>query len=707
MTTAMPSRVRPGPSPHGSGGPNGSGAGAARLDSRCSRRVFRPGRDLHRGGVAGRRPTSRRAPGAVRLGSRSIAAVERGDADAGVVPIENMIEGSVSVTLDTLAFESELLIQREIDLPVSLNLCAQPGVALADVRTVVSFPHALAQCRGWLAKKLPAAEARSSHSTSDAAREVSRSKRRDLAAICNTLAAELLRPRRAGHRRGGPSRERDPLRARGPRHPRADRARQDVDRVLPAQGPSGLAARDPPGVRSPRREPHQGGVVARRSSGLGDYCFFIDCEGMSPTSWWPTRSATCGQARRGEVPRLVPGRRSGGGRAPSAAGHRRAAEEAAAGGSRPSPRRSGTRELIDLKRLRDEPEYRRGIERKRVRAGLIDEVLAVDETQRALATRSRRCGRARTRPSKEIGKAAAPTAPAKIEIAAKLKEELAAEEQVLQDADARLRELRVVDSRPRRRVGARRRRRRRRRDQEGRAPLAPRRARPRRVRRGDRLRRHRARGRGERLALRLHHGRGGAARARARQLRDGRWSSRTASRRWSRPRSCASARWRRPASSRPTARRSYDVDDGDLFLVGTSEVPLSALHRWRHVHSRRVAHRATPGYSSCFRREAGTYGKDTARHLPRAPVRQGRDVLVLRARRVVGRARAHPRDRGADHRRPRPAVPRGRTSRPAISARPRRRSSTSRRGCRRKGRTASSPRARTTPTTPLAGSARG
>ena len=120
-----------------------------------------------------------------------IAAVERHDADGGVVPIENMIEGSVSVTLDTLAFDSELLIQREIDLPVSLNLCAPAGVGLADVRTVVSFPHALAQCRGWLAKKLPAAEPRASHSTSDAAREVSRSKRRDLAAICNALAADL------------------------------------------------------------------------------------------------------------------------------------------------------------------------------------------------------------------------------------------------------------------------------------------------------------------------------------------------------------------------------------------------------------------------------------------------------------------------------------------------------------------------------------
>jgi prephenate dehydratase len=120
-----------------------------------------------------------------------IAAVERGDADGGVVPIENMIEGSVSVTLDTLAFDSELLVQREIDLPVSLNLCARPGVTLGDITSVVSFPHALAQCRGWLAKKLPAAEPRASHSTSDAAREVSKSKRTDIAAICNSLAADL------------------------------------------------------------------------------------------------------------------------------------------------------------------------------------------------------------------------------------------------------------------------------------------------------------------------------------------------------------------------------------------------------------------------------------------------------------------------------------------------------------------------------------
>ena len=42
----------------------------------------------------------------------------------------------VSVTLDTLVFERDLLIQREVDLPISLNLFAKPGTTLGDVTTV-------------------------------------------------------------------------------------------------------------------------------------------------------------------------------------------------------------------------------------------------------------------------------------------------------------------------------------------------------------------------------------------------------------------------------------------------------------------------------------------------------------------------------------------------------------------------------------------
>ncbi len=62
----------------------------------------------------------------------------------------------------------------------------------------------------------------------------------------------------------------------------------------------------------------------------------------------------------------------------------------------------------------------------------------------------------------------------------------------------------------------------------------------------------------------------------------------------------------------PTDRAQvYEVDGGELFLVGTSEVPLSALHRGEILDANGLPRRYA-GISSCFRREAGTYGKDTA-----------------------------------------------------------------------------------------------
>jgi prephenate dehydratase len=207
-----------------------------------------------------------------------LAAVERGDADGGVVPIENMIEGSVSVTLDTLAFDSDLLIQREIDLPVSLNLCAKPGVALAGVKRVVSFPHALAQCRGWLGKKLPGVEQRASHSTSDAARDVAKSKRADTAAICNSLAAELYGLQ--------------VIATDVEDHPENQTRFVVVGRGVPA--PTG---HDKTSIVCFQRDDRPGSLLAilqefaarainltklesrPTKRGLGDYCFFIDCEG--------------------------------------------------------------------------------------------------------------------------------------------------------------------------------------------------------------------------------------------------------------------------------------------------------------------------------------------------------------------------------------------------------------------------------------------
>jgi prephenate dehydratase len=112
-----------------------------------------------------------------------ITAVEKREVDLGIVPIENSIEGSVTVTLDTLAFDTELLVQREVDLPVSLHLSARPGTKLEDITTVVSHPNPLGQARMWMARNLPNATPVAANSTAEAAQQVAKSRRKGQASI--------------------------------------------------------------------------------------------------------------------------------------------------------------------------------------------------------------------------------------------------------------------------------------------------------------------------------------------------------------------------------------------------------------------------------------------------------------------------------------------------------------------------------------------
>jgi seryl-tRNA synthetase len=58
------------------------------------------------------------------------------------------------------------------------------------------------------------------------------------------------------------------------------------------------------------------------------------------------------------------------------------------------------------------------------------------------------------------------------------------------------------------------------------------------------------------------------------------------------------------------AENVYRIEKDDVYLVGTSEVPLAAMHMDEILPADKLPMRYA-GYSSCFRREAGTYGKDT------------------------------------------------------------------------------------------------
>jgi prephenate dehydratase len=114
-----------------------------------------------------------------------LEAVRSGDADAGLVPLENSIEGSVPATMDGLADGEPLVIVREAFQSVELTLAARPGTALSDVRTVVSHPHALAQAAGWLAAH--GLDTLPSSSTAGAAAAVAEG--RAEAAVCAPIAA--------------------------------------------------------------------------------------------------------------------------------------------------------------------------------------------------------------------------------------------------------------------------------------------------------------------------------------------------------------------------------------------------------------------------------------------------------------------------------------------------------------------------------------
>jgi prephenate dehydratase len=118
-----------------------------------------------------------------------LRATELGEVEVGFVAIENSIEGTVNVTSDTLAFDVDVLIQREVVIPIQQHLLVVPGATLDDIVEVVSIPHATAQARRFLHARLPKVRTLAANSTAEAARSVAEAGDRTVAAIANELAA--------------------------------------------------------------------------------------------------------------------------------------------------------------------------------------------------------------------------------------------------------------------------------------------------------------------------------------------------------------------------------------------------------------------------------------------------------------------------------------------------------------------------------------
>jgi prephenate dehydratase len=102
-----------------------------------------------------------------------VGAVQAGEAERGLVPIENSREGGVGATLDALVFDApDVRMVGELVHRVSYCLVAAEPFAPDEVRTVHSHPQATGQCARFLAAQLPGAAVVSAASTADAIRSV-------------------------------------------------------------------------------------------------------------------------------------------------------------------------------------------------------------------------------------------------------------------------------------------------------------------------------------------------------------------------------------------------------------------------------------------------------------------------------------------------------------------------------------------------------
>jgi prephenate dehydratase len=115
-------------------------------------------------------------------------AVERGEAERGMVPVENSQAGSINETYDLLARRS-LHIVGEHNQRIEHCLLALPGDTLESVRTVMSHPQALAQCEAFLARG--GWEILPTYDTAGSAKIVATDRRAGVAAVAGRHAAEI------------------------------------------------------------------------------------------------------------------------------------------------------------------------------------------------------------------------------------------------------------------------------------------------------------------------------------------------------------------------------------------------------------------------------------------------------------------------------------------------------------------------------------
>jgi prephenate dehydratase len=120
--------------------------------------------------------------------AQTLKALAQGQTTLAVVPVENSIEGSVTVTLDTLWQLDTLQIQQALVLPIAHTLMSYAN-SLETIQTVYSHPQALAQCQLWLEQFLPHVQLIPTNSTTEALKHLEKDPK--FGAIASQRAAQL------------------------------------------------------------------------------------------------------------------------------------------------------------------------------------------------------------------------------------------------------------------------------------------------------------------------------------------------------------------------------------------------------------------------------------------------------------------------------------------------------------------------------------
>jgi prephenate dehydratase len=118
----------------------------------------------------------------------ALNAVVQQKVNYAVVPVENSIEGTVNITLDTLWQEKNLKILRGLTIPIVHTLLSYND-SLENIQTVYSHPQALGQCQKWLANNLPQVQLIAANSTTEALQFLEEN--RSAGAISSARAAEI------------------------------------------------------------------------------------------------------------------------------------------------------------------------------------------------------------------------------------------------------------------------------------------------------------------------------------------------------------------------------------------------------------------------------------------------------------------------------------------------------------------------------------